>query len=245
MIKFFRRIRQQLISENKLSNYLLYSGGEIILVVLGILIALQINDWNEARKYKNLEIVTLIEIQKGLRQALDENERAQKVNMKSIESYEIILEHFEQKLPHTESLNILFRYLMVWQEPDFNYAGFETFKSRGPDLISNDSIKIKLLEIYEEDIQYLVNDHNKTEWNYNNTVMTPFFVENFETDTQTFKTIPNDYGKLMNNQQFKNKLTYLTTLRKYGVFLSKALSVHIEDLIHDITIEVDRLNQEN
>ncbi|MEH6746611.1 MAG: DUF6090 family protein [Maribacter arcticus] len=52
MIKFFRRIRQQLLTENKFSKYLLYAIGEIILVVIGILIALSINNWNENRKQK-------------------------------------------------------------------------------------------------------------------------------------------------------------------------------------------------
>lgn len=50
MIKFFRKIRQRLINENRISKYLLYAIGEIILVVIGILIALQINNWNENRK---------------------------------------------------------------------------------------------------------------------------------------------------------------------------------------------------
>ena len=50
MIKFFRKIRQNLLSENKFSKYLLYAIGEIILVVIGILIALQINNWNENQK---------------------------------------------------------------------------------------------------------------------------------------------------------------------------------------------------
>ena len=50
MIKFFRRIRQGLITENKFSKYLIYAIGEIVLVVIGILIALQINNWNENRK---------------------------------------------------------------------------------------------------------------------------------------------------------------------------------------------------
>ncbi|MFP4845289.1 DUF6090 family protein [Winogradskyella sp. PE311] len=50
MIKFFRRIRQQLLSENKFSKYLLYAVGEIILVIIGILIALGINDQNDQRK---------------------------------------------------------------------------------------------------------------------------------------------------------------------------------------------------
>ena len=50
MIKFFRHIRQSMIKENRTSKYLLYAIGEIILVVIGILIALQINNWNEERK---------------------------------------------------------------------------------------------------------------------------------------------------------------------------------------------------
>jgi len=55
MIKFFRKIRQNLLRENRLGNYILYALGEIILVVIGILIALQINNWNEHQKQLKLE----------------------------------------------------------------------------------------------------------------------------------------------------------------------------------------------
>jgi len=53
MIKFFRKIRQKLLSENKFSKYLLYAIGEIILVVIGILIAIQLNNFNEKKKNEN------------------------------------------------------------------------------------------------------------------------------------------------------------------------------------------------
>ena len=59
MIKFFRKIRERLLSENKFSKYLIYAIGEIILVVIGILIALQINNWNEKRQEANQEKITL------------------------------------------------------------------------------------------------------------------------------------------------------------------------------------------
>jgi len=62
MIKFFRRIREQLLSENKFSKYLLYAIGEIVLVVIGILIALQINNRNELRKEKDQEAIILSDI---------------------------------------------------------------------------------------------------------------------------------------------------------------------------------------
>lgn len=59
MIKFFRRIRQKLLSENKFSKYLFYAIGEILLVVIGILLALQINNWNETSKNRTNEVKIL------------------------------------------------------------------------------------------------------------------------------------------------------------------------------------------
>lgn len=55
MIKFFRVIRQKLLSENKFGKYILYALGEIILVVIGILIALEINNANDVRKNNQQE----------------------------------------------------------------------------------------------------------------------------------------------------------------------------------------------
>jgi len=68
MIVFLRKIRQQLLNENRLSKYLLYAIGEILLVVIGILIALQINNWNEDRKNRENEAYILGEILNNLRE---------------------------------------------------------------------------------------------------------------------------------------------------------------------------------
>ncbi len=62
MLKFFRTIRQKLIEEDKLRTYFLYAAGEILLVVVGILIALQVNNWNEGRKAFDQEQSTLISL---------------------------------------------------------------------------------------------------------------------------------------------------------------------------------------
>ena len=63
MIKFFRKIRQNLLSEGKTGKYFKYAIGEIILVVIGILIALSINNWNEKRKQIELSNNALTELQ--------------------------------------------------------------------------------------------------------------------------------------------------------------------------------------
>lgn len=62
MIKFFRIIRQKLLSENKFSKYLIYAIGEIVLVVIGILIALKINNWNIIQQDRSTEKQNLISL---------------------------------------------------------------------------------------------------------------------------------------------------------------------------------------
>ncbi|MET6991632.1 DUF6090 family protein [Sediminicola arcticus] len=66
MIKFFRKIRQNLLTENKFSKYLIYAIGEIILVVIGILIALQINNNSENHKKQQFEITILENIKEDI-----------------------------------------------------------------------------------------------------------------------------------------------------------------------------------
>lgn len=82
MIKFFRTIRQKLLAEGKTGKYLKYAIGEIVLVVIGILIALQINIWNEGRKNDEKEAILIKNIIEDLNldtnhinQALDELEK--------------------------------------------------------------------------------------------------------------------------------------------------------------------------
>lgn len=67
MIKFFRHIRKTLISENKMGKYFKYAIGEIILVVIGILIALSINNWNETNKGRSKERKYLINLSKEIK----------------------------------------------------------------------------------------------------------------------------------------------------------------------------------
>lgn len=66
MLRFFRQLRQRLLTENKTRKYLLYAVGEILLVVIGILIALQIDTWNENRKTTDAEHELLLSLKKEL-----------------------------------------------------------------------------------------------------------------------------------------------------------------------------------
>lgn len=75
MLSLFRKIRQKLLSQNRITRYLAYAVGEIVLVTIGILIALQINTWNEERKEK----IALKKIYLQIQQDLQKD----KVNLKN------------------------------------------------------------------------------------------------------------------------------------------------------------------
>jgi len=84
MFKFFRHIRQGLLSQNKFSKYLLYAIGEIILVVIGILIALYINNWNNHRKERLEETQLLSNLRQEFKNNLDEVTFDHQINQKCL-----------------------------------------------------------------------------------------------------------------------------------------------------------------
>jgi len=108
MIKFFRHIRQRLIRENRISKYLLYAIGEIILVVIGILIALQINNWNESRKESLLEDqlidVLITDLQLKKEEFLNDLAIGQSILQKSEETINFWEEHDAMDTLHLKSL---------------------------------------------------------------------------------------------------------------------------------------------
>ena len=83
MITFFRKIRQKLLSQNQITRYLVYALGEIVLVVIGILIALQVNNWNENRKKQALSQETIGNLKTELEEAGIELDRAYHFNLEN------------------------------------------------------------------------------------------------------------------------------------------------------------------
>ena len=70
MIKLFKNIRRKLLTENRFNKYLLYAVGEIVLVVIGILFALQINSWNQNRLLRIEEVEVVARIMEDIEAAV-------------------------------------------------------------------------------------------------------------------------------------------------------------------------------
>ncbi len=143
MIKFFRKIRQRLLTENKFSKYLLYAIGEIVLVVIGILIAVSINNWNEERK-------EIVQEQKILLQLKSEFNK----NLKQLEekiSMRLDINHASTKLlgyiDHPEFVeidSIIFQLSFLQTDPTFDPIKNNLIESGNLHLIRHDSLKLKL-----------------------------------------------------------------------------------------------------
>ncbi len=97
MLKFFRTIRKKLIDEGNVRKYLLYAIGEILLVVIGILIALQVNNWNEERKDKDKSYSYLIRLNEDIDLILTDVDNSLKGAERKLKNSIIVQEALEAK----------------------------------------------------------------------------------------------------------------------------------------------------
>lgn len=148
MISFFRHFRQKLLKENKLGNYLKYAIGEIVLVVVGILIALQINTWNEARKTKKFENEILFLIDQNLQQdSLILSQELFKATM-AIELTDRLLEQVALK-NYNDSLNSWMGKIISFERFQSQSSAFEVLKAKGIEIISDKELQLALISYYD------------------------------------------------------------------------------------------------
>jgi hypothetical protein len=206
MIKFFRHIRKQLLSENKTGKYFKYAIGEIVLVVIGILIALQINNWNEYNKQRRSEKIILEEIRDNLKfDLIDFESNIANLKNKS-NSCKSILKMIEKNSPYNDSVGYFFYYLKTYPHFSNKSNGYNLLQSKGLDIIQNDSIRKKITDLYEDRYNYL-KTYEKERIDYNNLIenkLTPYY----GTRTLSKDSIPN--GIIIKGS--------VNTLVQYGFF---------------------------
>ena len=151
MIKFFRRIRRRLLSENKFSQYLIYAVGEIILVVIGILIALQINSWNNYNMERKNEQLILQNFRKNLNtdyQLLDRFHDDVTLASKTVDSILYMVNNPKEISIFSFSVGI--EKILSNTYFQSTSSTFDQAISTGKiDLIQNDSLRSELLDYYK------------------------------------------------------------------------------------------------
>ncbi|MDX1472474.1 MAG: DUF6090 family protein, partial [Flavobacteriaceae bacterium] len=148
----FRRIRQYLLSENKFRKYLVYAIGEIVLVVIGILIALEVNNWNERRNMEKIEIEYLKRLRSDLANDTAYYHRRIKYSEKVIQDHKRAVAATYDEISNPTEFYQSFDYIRFSSEAlsirDNTYR--EMHNAGQINLIKNGKVKTELLEFYRQ-----------------------------------------------------------------------------------------------
>ena len=246
MISFFRKIRQNLLQENRVTRYLAYALGEIVLVGFGILLALQVNNWNEQRKNRIQELELLKSVQSDLKRDLADIDGNVYYQRKSAHSGRILLQAMKDQIPYSDSLGAHFAQVFLPTSFLYSTSTFETIKSKGVDLIKNVDLRKKMIEVFDSNYAFFL--QNETEFHqYQIHGMEHVFPGRFEevyrfdlsnqVDIQG-KMVPLDYQALSRDQEF---LFYFKSyLNRNAVFVE----VNYKKLRSEVVQLSDLLNQE-
>jgi len=209
MIKFFRSIRQQLLTENKFSKYLIYAIGEIFLVVIGILIALSINNWNQNRINSLSESLLLKEINTEFKFNKEELERTVRAYVRVRNQCDYLRESFPivQNEIDKDSLSRALDRIRNLSSADLSMGSISTLINTSSfEIISNTELRSLLIQ-WED----LISDYFEREEqaiNYTRQTIIPYLA----------KRIPRPYIKGLDDDR---------------VDLSFLSSIEFENLIND------------
>ena len=207
MINFFRKNRKKLADQNKFLQYSRYAIGEIVLVMIGILLALQVNNWNSNRIEKKAETKTLFELKKGI--IIDGN--LLQNNLEAVDAQLVKMKLLKQLLknkdyPYNKGLDSLFGSVFGIQPINLNKAFYEDLKASSLKLIKNDSIRLKIVNLFEDD--YVFFDNNFQTEIHINEVIRPYYLQNFsDLDFQNSAT-PNNFNKVWADTYYENIVHY-------------------------------------
>ena len=251
MIKLFRHLRQGLVKENKFSKYLLYALGEIILVVIGILIALQINNWNENRKNKIEEIAILESLDDDLILAQKQSESLISEEAALKQTLILILgidsKHSEINR-NTISDSIFESALWDIQSDQPVVNAYTNLKNTNKlSLIKDRKIKEKFteLEVHMSKLKNILDDRmnvhqiridNVAENDINFIPLVKANIPGINIDNE----IPNDYNQILSERRIRNLLGMKLSITQDVIFFRENLDKEIKDLIALIELELEK-----
>ena len=211
-MKIFKFFRIKTLKKDNLNKYIFYSIGEIVLIFVGINLAIWFNNWNENNKLKVEEIKILKEIRLGLNNYLDELLYHIEQQQKAEQSTIIILRHFEKNFQYHDSLDVHFGQISYFSGTFPKKGAYESLKSQGLGLISNDSLRLKIIDLYEAQFPYLLYVQKFDEKNFE------IYSEQYKTkfkNWHVFKSAtPLDYNALNIDNHFKEHVRYTLSQKK-------------------------------
>jgi len=238
MINFFRRIRKKLADDNKPLKYARYAIGEIVLVVIGILIALQINNWNEYRKAKTIEKELLQQFHTELNSDINAIENTLIIYKEVNYSCEVLIKHIKNRGAYHDSLTYHFARWNSYEHFNLNSGAISNLNSRGVDIISNPDLRNSILNLYNQTYTYSKDiggffreDHIAFTY--------PMFLKRIEPVEWRNNAIPNNYETLIVDHEFMNHLQWIKNASLNNLNFYKEAIIEIQNVINAIEIELN------
>lgn len=219
--------------KRKWAEYLL----EIFVIIIGIISAFLLNSWNESRKEKNFERQVLKEVYASIQNNIFHLDLAIEHNQEALLSCNLILDYFQDELTYHDSLDRHFSMALVWNYPTLNNNAYESLKSFGLHLISNDSIRKFLGDIYEWKLIERISIRQE-EYFYN--TVSPMLSDWFESYTWFGEMKPLNYQDLRKSTKYKHVLNTLISNRKTQIFLFRRIHQDRVKLADMITNELNK-----
>jgi len=219
LIKFFKHIRQRTIKENRASKYFLYAIGEIVLVVIGILFALQINNWNSEKQLKHIEIKYLKEIAHNLKADSADIQFNIKFNEVRLRSTQMVLKNLIEQETYNDTMDTYYGSLIYTTRSIINSSAYETLKTRGLEIISNDSLRKTITHLYSFSYRNIIDFELQDDHALQYQIIIPEVFKKVTLDPEVIvgqgqsMGKPKDFAALKNDADFKNALVMNREMR--------------------------------
>lgn len=233
MITLFRKIRQKLLSQNRVTRYLVYAVGEILLVVVGILIALQVNNWNEERKLEKVSDQTLQSLEEELTEARSNLEKIISFNERITElSNQFLAGELTSDSLEKDPTQIFL--LTTYAYSTLNFAITEQELSSERTILGRQSLNEKLRVSLQD---YLsmgdLEDLLKNFWN--NEVL-PYFIEKkmmvvYNRFLKNEEISTEDIQEIINEEKFINLVATTNSMNFQFLILLKKLDQDLEEVL--------------
>ncbi|NGP75103.1 hypothetical protein G3570_00545 [Balneolaceae bacterium YR4-1] len=195
--------------QNKVRTYLLYAGGEILLVVIGILIALQINNWNEEKKIDRMVSQALSEIREDLVQDTLILQSRITLKLEEVEAQTRVINALtHQTLNEDEHRSDLGK-LMLMRETVLLRNGYDYLNDLGISNLNRPELRQTLLQYYELDAAWLHKEIQNDRFEFED-VWLPYARVHFKDWEFAEYAVPHSYSKLQND-------AYLLTTLKFNL----------------------------
>ena len=241
MILFMRKIRRGLLAESKFTKYVIYVVGEIVLIVIGILIALSIDNWNSDIQTRNTEVAILKEMKTNLSADLLDIKLNINLNKMSLHANDQVLESLEKRESINDSLSYFYANLTLTTMLDINNSSYENLKSFGFHIIKNDSLRIKITELYTVTYAFLSKMENVI-YSIQSDKITPLLLKNITTENPFVSARPFDREALAMNHEFIESIKHSRQWFIFMVGLYEDAEQEIVSLIDQIDNEIENRN---